>query len=216
MNTRLQVEHPISEQVVRIDLVKEQIKIADGNKLSFKQNDIVQRGHAIECRICAEDAENNFAPSPGIIKHITEPLGLGVRVDSYVYDGYEIPIHYDPMISKLIVWSDSRNYAIKRMKRALYEYKIIGIKNNISFLRRVFDTEDFVNGKYNTHFIEKNYEEMMKPHKVSKAMTEDVAIIAAYIDYVMNLEDIQSIAIGEKRALSKWKDFGKQKGLLRI
>jgi acetyl-CoA carboxylase biotin carboxylase subunit len=216
MNTRLQVEHPITEQVLRIDLVKEQIKIADGNKLSFKQSDIVQRGHAIECRICAEDAENNFSPSPGIIKHITEPLGLGVRVDSYVYDGYEIPIYYDPMISKLIVWSDSRSYAIKRMKRALYEYKIIGIKNNINFLRRVCDTEDFVNGKYNTHFIEKNYENMMKPSKISKVMTEDVAIIAAYIDYVMNLEDSQSVAIGEKRALSKWKDFGKQKGLLRI
>jgi acetyl-CoA carboxylase biotin carboxylase subunit len=102
------------------------------------------------------------------------------------------------------------------MKRALYEYKIIGSKNNINFLRRVCDTEDFVNGKYNTHFIEKNYENMMKPSKISKVMTEDVAIIAAYIDYVLNLEDSQSVAIGENRALSKWKDFGKQKGLLRI
>ena len=216
MNTRLQVEHPITEQVLGIDLVKEQIKIADGNKLSFKQKDIVQRGHSIECRICAEDAENNFSPSPGIIKHITEPLGLGVRVDSYVYDGYEIPIYYDPMISKLIVWAFDRNYAIKRMKRALYEYKIVGIKNNIGFLRRVFDTDDFVKGKYNTHFIQKNLEAMMKPHKVSKAMTEDVAIIAAYIDYIINIEDSQTSAMSDNKAISKWKDFGKQKGLLRI
>ena len=138
MNTRFQVEHPITETVIGIDLVKEQIKIADGNKLTLKQKDIVQRGHSIECRICAEDAENNFSPSPGIIKHITEPLGLGVRVDSYVYDGYEIPIYYDPMISKLIVWAINRKYAIKRMKRALYEYKIVGVKNNIGFLRRVW------------------------------------------------------------------------------
>lgn len=216
MNTRLQVEHPITEQVLGIDLVKEQIKIADGNKLTLKQKDIVQRGHSIECRICAEDAENNFTPSPGIIKHITEPLGLGVRVDSYVYDGYEIPIYYDPMISKLVVWALTRNYAIKRMKRALYEYKIVGIKTNIDFLRRVFDSEDFVTGKYNTHFIEKNYKAMMKPSKVSKKMTEDVAIIAAYIDYVINLEDSQSVTMSDNRAISKWKHFGKQKGLLRI
>jgi acetyl-CoA carboxylase biotin carboxylase subunit len=217
MNTRLQVEHPITEQVLGIDLVKEQIKIADGNKLTLKQKDVVQRGHSIECRICAEDAENNFAPSPGIIKHITEPLGLGIRVDSYVYDGYEIPIYYDPMISKLVVWALTRNYAIKRMRRALYEYKIIGIKTNIGFLRRVFDSEDFVKGKYNTHFIEKNYDAMMKPSKVSKTMTEDVAIIAAYIDYVMNLEDSsQNVTMGDNRAISKWKHFGKQKGLLRI
>ncbi|MGD0710854.1 MAG: acetyl-CoA carboxylase biotin carboxylase subunit [Bacteroidales bacterium] len=216
MNTRLQVEHPVTEQVLGVDLVKEQIKIADGNKLTLKQKDVVQRGHSIECRICAEDAENEFSPCPGIIKHITEPLGLGVRVDSYVYDGYEIPVYYDPMISKLIVWALDRNYAIKRIKRALYEYKIVGVKTNIGFLRRVFDSEDFVKGKYNTHFIEKNYETMMKLPKVSKKMTEDVAIIAAYIDYVMNLEDNQSVSMGEKRAISKWKDFGKQKGLLRI
>ena len=216
MNTRLQVEHPITEEVLGIDLVKEQIKIADGKKLSLKQKDIVHSGHSIECRICAEDSENNFAPSPGIIRHITEPLGLGVRVDSYVYDGYEIPVHYDPMISKLIVWALNREYAIKRMKRALYEYKIVGIKTNIGFLRRVFDSEDFVKGKYNTHFIQKNYDAMMQPVKVSKSMTEDVAIIAAYIDYVLNLEDSHPVTMGEKRAINKWKDFGKNKGVLRI
>ncbi len=217
MNTRLQVEHPITEQVIRVDLVKEQIDIANGNKLSIKQSDILQRGHAIECRICAEDPQNNFTPSAGIIRHITEPLGLGVRVDSYVYDGYEIPIYYDSMISKLIVWASNRKFAIERMKRVLHEYKIVGVKNNIAFLRRIMDSKDFADGKYDTHFIEKQLESLLKPVKVSKKMTEDVAIIAAYIDYMINLEENgQTINISDSRALNKWKDFGKQKGVLRI
>jgi acetyl-CoA carboxylase, biotin carboxylase subunit len=216
MNTRLQVEHPITEQVLGIDLVKEQIKIAAGEKLRFKQKEMIQRGHSIECRICAEDPQNNFAPSPGIVNHVTEPLGLGVRVDSYIYDGYEIPIHYDPMISKVVVWAVNRQYAIERMRRVLYEYKIVGLKNNIGFLRKIMEEEGFVHGKYNTHFIQKNIDFLLKPMKVSKKMTENVALIAAYFDYLMNLEDSGSVSLGDKRALSKWKDFGKQKGVLRI
>jgi acetyl-CoA carboxylase biotin carboxylase subunit len=217
MNTRLQVEHPITEEVLGIDIVKEQIKIADGQKLSLKQKDIRQRCHSIECRICAEDPSDNFTPSPGIIRHITEPLGLGVRVDSYIYDGYEIPIYYDPMISKIIVWAANREYAIERMKRVLYEYKVIGVKNNIGFLRRIMDSQSFIKGTYNTNFIEKNFDFLMKPIKVSKKMTEDVAIIAACIDYMMNLEDSQSVSLSDNsRAINKWKDFGKQKGVLRI
>jgi len=217
MNTRLQVEHPITEQVIRIDIVKEQIDIANGKKLNYKQTDIIQRGHAIECRICAEDPLNNFTPSAGVIKHITEPLGLGVRVDSYVYDGYEIPIYYDPMISKLIAWATDRKYAIERMKRVLYEYKITGIKTNIGFLRRILDSQDFTEGKYDTHFIEKELDFLLKPAKVSKKMTEDVAIIAAYIDYMLTIEESgQTVTINDNRAINKWKDFGKQKGVLRI
>jgi acetyl-CoA carboxylase, biotin carboxylase subunit len=217
MNTRLQVEHPITEQVIGVDLVKEQINIANGLKLTLKQSDVIQRGHAIECRICAEDPQNNFTPSAGIITHITEPLGLGVRVDSFVYDGYEIPIYYDPMIAKLIVWATNRKYAIERMKRVLYEYKIVGVMNNIGFLRRVMDSEYFINGKYDTHFIEKNLDFLLKPIKVSKKMTEDVAIIAAYFDYMINLEESgQTVTIDDNRAISKWKNFGKQKGVLRI
>ena len=154
MNTRLQVEHPITERVVGVDLVKEQIKIAQGEVLQLRQEDLRQDGHAIECRIYAEDPSKNFMPSPGIIKHITEPLGLGVRHDGYVYEGYEIPIHYDPLISKLIVWSSTREEAIERMKRALYAYKITGVKTSIPFLARIMDTEDFRSGNYNTHFIE--------------------------------------------------------------
>ncbi len=127
MNTRLQVEHPITEEVLGVDLVKEQIRIADGQVMHLSQNDIKQRGHAIECRICAEDTEQNFRPSPGIIKQLIEPNGIGVRIDSYAYEGYEIPVYYDPMIGKLIVWATTREYAIERMRRVLYEYKITGI-----------------------------------------------------------------------------------------
>ena len=129
-------------------------------------------------------------PSPGVIRHITEPLGLGVRHDGYVYEGYEIPIHYDPMISKLVVWAKTRGEAIDRMKRALYAYKITGVKTSIPFLERIMETPDFVKGKYNTHFIEKNRDALMFPEKQDKKI-EDVAIIAAYIDYLDSLEDFR-------------------------
>ena len=103
--------------------------------MRFKQEDLFQRGHAIECRICAEDTENGFIPCPGIIRQLTEPNGIGVRIDSYVYEGYEIPLYYDPMIGKLIVWATNRQFAIERMRRVLYEFKITGLKTNISYLR---------------------------------------------------------------------------------
>ena len=127
-----------------VDLVKEQIRIANDEVLHLKQEDLFQRGHAIECRICAEDTENNFMPSPGVIKQLTEPNGIGVRIDSYVYDGYEIPIYYDPMIGKLIVWATTRQYAIERMRRVLYEYKITGVKTNLAYLKRIMHVPDFV------------------------------------------------------------------------
>ena len=137
MNTRLQVEHPITERVVGVDLVREQICIANGLPLPFKQEDLSQQGHAIQCRIYAEDPENNFIPQSGLITHLTEPYGFGVRCDGYVYEGYEISIYYDPLISKLIIWGKNRDEAIARMKRALYEYKITGVKTSIKFLERI-------------------------------------------------------------------------------
>jgi acetyl-CoA carboxylase biotin carboxylase subunit len=121
------------------------------------------------------------------------------------------------MVSKIIVWASTREYAIERMKRVLYEYKLVGIKNNIGFLRGIMKDETFKSGKYDTHFIEKNMDKLMEPIKVSKKMTEDVAIIAAYIDYVLNLEENKTVSLGaENQAMNKWKDFGKKKGLLRI
>jgi acetyl-CoA carboxylase biotin carboxylase subunit len=216
MNTRLQVEHPITEEVLRVDLVKEQINIANNLPLRLKQSDIEQNGYSIECRICAEDAECNFMPSPGIIKQMTEPLGLGIRVDNYVYEGYEIPMHYDPMIGKLIVWAKTRSFAMKRMRRALYEYKITGVKTNINYLRRILDTSDFVRGKYNTGFIEKNTEFLMQnKYEETKEEVEDIAIIAAYMDYILNLEE-NVIKTGDNRKISRWREFGKRNAMLRI
>ncbi len=152
MNTRLQVEHPITERVTGIDLVKEQIKVAQGEKLKFTQKELSQQGHSIECRIYAEDPDNNFMPSAGKIYKISEPLGLGVRTDGYVYEGYEIPIYYDPMISKLIVWGKTRDEAIRRMRRALYEYKITGVKTSIQFLERIMSNPNFIERKLRYSF----------------------------------------------------------------
>ena len=215
MNTRLQVEHPITEEVVGVDLVKEQIRIANDEVLHLRQEELFQRGHAIECRICAEDTENNFMPSPGIIKQLTEPNGIGVRIDSYVYEGYEIPIYYDPMIGKLIVWATTRQYAIERMRRVLYEYKITGLKTNLSYLKRIMHTPDFVKGEYNTLFIEKNSRMLLRSNGNNEEI-ENIAMIASYIDYLMNLEENKSSQLPDGRPISRWREFGLQKGVLRI
>ncbi len=153
MNTRIQVEHPITEMVTGIDLVKEQVRIAAGEKLSFGQEDVVMRGHAIECRINAEDPLNRFAPSPEKLRGYRSPGGVGVRVDSGVFTTYRIPSYYDPMISKLVVWGRDREEAVRRMQRALYEYIIIGPRTNIPFHKAVLTNPDFIAGKLSTHFI---------------------------------------------------------------
>ena len=216
MNTRLQVEHPITEEVVGVDLVKEQLRIAAGEPLRFKQEDLSQHGHAIECRICAEDTEHNFMPSPGVIQQLTVPQGIGTRVDSHCYEGYEIPMHYDPMIGKLIVWAVTREYAIERMRRVLYEYKITGLTTNIRYLRRIIDVPDFKKGNYNTYFIERN-QERLQPRKGFKTDAEPMAVIAAYIDYLMNVEENKPNNVGEdSTALTRWRAFGLQKGVLRV
>jgi acetyl-CoA carboxylase biotin carboxylase subunit len=216
MNTRLQVEHPITERVVGVDLVKEQIRIASGEKLSYKQKNIRQSGHAIECRIYAEDPERNFMPSPGLIKHITNPTGLGIRCDGYVYEGYEIPIYYDPLISKLIVWGANRKEAINRMKRALHEYKITGVKTSITFLGRIMDIPDFIEGNYDTHFIDKN-KDLLKVRDIRcDIQCEDIAIIAAYIDYTNKLTKLQSLGQGRSNGNSHWKIYGRKKNIIRI
>ena len=215
MNTRLQVEHPITEEVVGVDLVKEQIRIANDEVLHLKQEELFQRGHAIECRICAEDTENNFMPSPGVIKQLTEPNGIGVRIDSYVYVGYEIPIYYDPMIGKLIVWATTRQYAIERMRRVLYEYKITGVKTNLAYLKRIMHVPDFVKGEYNTLFIEKNARMLVRTNTANEEL-ENIAMIAAYMDYLVNLEENVSAQLSDGRPISRWREFGLQKGVLRI
>jgi len=154
VNARVQVEHPVTEMVTGVDIVKEQIRIISGLPLSIKQKQVRMNGSAIECRINAEDPLNDFVPTPGKIKSYHSPGGTGIRVDSGVYTSYTIPPFYDPMISKLIVWGRDRNEAIARMQRALYEYIIVGIKNNIPFHKAVMENPRFVKGELGTHFID--------------------------------------------------------------
>ena len=158
MNTRIQVEHPVTEFVTGVDLVREQLLIASGEKLKLKQSDIVIRGHAIECRINAEDSET-FLPSPGLIKHFHAPGGPGVRVDSHIYEGYKVPPNYDSMIGKLIVHGNTRAQAISRMKVALSEMIIDGIKTNVSLQSRIMADIGFQQGGMNIHYLEKRLAE---------------------------------------------------------
>jgi acetyl-CoA carboxylase biotin carboxylase subunit len=154
MNTRIQVEHPVTEMVTGVDLIAEQIKIAGGENLEFTQDDIQLNGHAIECRINAEDPSHNFRPSPGKITGWLPPGGPGVRVDSHVYTGYEIPPFYDSLIGKLIVWGKDRNTAIKRMNRALNECAVTGIPTTINFHLSLLNKRKFIEGKIHTKYVE--------------------------------------------------------------
>jgi pyruvate carboxylase subunit A len=175
VNARVQVEHPVTEMVTGVDIVKEQIRIASGLPLSMKQKDIRMNGSAIECRINAEDPLNDFVPSPGKLRDYHAPGGTGIRVDSGVYTRYTIPPFYDSMISKLIVWGRDRNEAIIRMRRALYEYIIVGIKNNIPFHKAVMENPRFVKGELGTHFIDREttlMDDMKRIMKREKSLEE--------------------------------------------
>jgi pyruvate carboxylase subunit A len=206
-NTRVQVEHPVTEMVTGIDIVKEQINIAQGYPLSIKQSEIGMNGWAIECRINAEDPLNNFAPSPGKLKHYRSPGGVGVRVDSGVHTGYSIPPMYDPMISKLIVWGRDRSEAIARMRRALYEYIIVGLKTNIPFHKAVMENPRFVNGDLGTHFIDKEttlLEDMKHIMEREKPLEEKLSQI---------WDDKKRVAaIAAAAAAAQWLQSGKKTG----
>lgn len=206
MNTRLQVEHPITEMTSGLDLVKEQLKIAFGEKLKHKQEDIQQNGHSIEVRVYAEDPENNFMPSPGKVLYIKQPSGNGIRVDGYVYTGFTIPMSYDPMIAKLIVWGLTREEAIERMKRALLEYRILGLKHNIPYLYKIFKHKKFIEGNYDTRFIEL-YGDDLKEKKTENSEKLDAAAIAVFMDYFnkaqMNTPNVQV------NSQSNWKNAGR-------
>ncbi|MBE9192296.1 acetyl-CoA carboxylase biotin carboxylase subunit [Gloeocapsopsis crepidinum LEGE 06123] len=154
MNTRIQVEHPVTEMITGLDLVAEQIRIAQGEKLQLTQDQVVLRGHAIECRINAEDPDHDFRPSPGRISGYLPPGGPGVRMDSHVYTDYQIPPYYDSLIAKLIVWGPDRPSAIKRMKRALRECALTGLPTTINFHQRILETPEFLQGEVFTNFVE--------------------------------------------------------------
>jgi acetyl/propionyl-CoA carboxylase alpha subunit len=181
VNTRLQVEHPITEMRTGIDLVAEQLKIASGEKLSFNQEDIKFTGAAIECRICAEDPDNNFMPSIGRLNYISKVLGNGIREDSGIEQGNEISIFYDSMISKLISYGATRNIAIDKMKRALRDYKIQGVKTNISFLLSLLEDEAFISGDYDTQYVERKFLPDLKNKKISVNEELELAVAMAAI-----------------------------------
>ena len=162
MNTRIQVEHPVTEMITGIDLIKEQIRVARGRELSFNQEDIKLQGHAIECRINAENPYKNFMPSIGKIKELYVPGGNGIRLDSAIYCGYEIPYNYDSMLGKLIVHGKDREEAINKMKRALGEFIIDGVDTNIDFHMKILSNNKFIKGNYDTGFIKDNFEDLIK------------------------------------------------------
>jgi acetyl-CoA carboxylase biotin carboxylase subunit len=199
MNTRLQVEHPVTELVTGFDLVREQFAVAAGAPLSFTQEDVRWVGHAIECRIYAEDPANNFFPSPGVITNLQEPLGPGVRIDSGVRRLSEVSIHYDPMIAKLAVWGRTRAEAIDRLRRALDEYEVSGITTTLPFFREIVRDEEFIAGKLDTGFIGRFNERRREP-EVS-VEDQDLAIIAAALYYRKN----QQQPVRVQNSVSKWK-----------
>jgi acetyl-CoA carboxylase biotin carboxylase subunit len=201
MNTRLQVEHPVTEMVTGEDLVKLQIRIAQGERLKFRQEDLRQRGHAIECRVYAEDPDRGFLPSPGRILALRLPGGPGVRDDSCVYEGYQVPIHYDPLISKLTVYGYSRRDAILRMRRAVSEYKILGIKTTLPFFERVLHHPAFVAGDFDTSFVEKVFAETDR----RRERPVDVAVAAAAIRALCERRQARLAPHGDGDASAWWR-----------
>jgi acetyl-CoA carboxylase biotin carboxylase subunit len=211
MNTRLQVEHPVTELVTGFDLVREQFRVAAGEPLSFTQEDVSWVGHSIECRIYAEDPANNFFPSPGTIMHLREPAGPGVRVDSGVANLSEVSIHYDPMIAKLAVWGRTREEAIERLRRALDEYQVAGITTTLPFFREVARDEEFVAGKLDTGFIAR-FNERRTPVEPPEEHA-DLAMIAAAIYYARHQQPV-FVQTGTAQVTNgRWKMAGRAAGL---
>tara|TARA_B100001248_G_scaffold262718_3_gene261508 strand:+ start:5467 stop:6957 length:1491 start_codon:yes stop_codon:yes gene_type:complete len=206
MNTRLQVEHPVTEMVTGKDLVREQILVAAGKELSFRQEEIQQQGHAIEARICAEDPET-FQPSPGLIRRCRSPQGPFVRVDSYAYAGYEVPVHYDPMLSKLIAWGHNREEAIARLSRALDEYSLTGIKTNIPLHKSILEEESFLQGSYTTQSLEKDFK-----HRADlfRFVEDKVFLICLAIEAYKNKK---RTSISNIQVKSRWKDHARKESL---
>src|SRR5882762_7972737 len=220
MNTRLQVEHPVTELVTGIDLVREQITVANGAPLSFAQEDIEWRGHAIECRVYAEDPENSFFPSPGRITYLKVPCGPGIRDDSGVSEGAEVSIHYDPMISKLAAWGRTRTQAIDRLRRALDEYAVAGIKTTLPFFREIVRDQEFIDGRLDTGFIARFNERRgtgvspVGAHaQDAHATQQDIAIVAAALAYARAQRNASPN--NQPADQSKWKLAGRAGGLSR-
>jgi len=211
MNTRLQVEHPVTELVTGVDLVREQITVAGGAPLSFSQKEIGWFGHAIECRVYAEDPGNNFLPSPGRISYLRVPAGPGIRDDSGVESCSEVSIHYDPLISKLAAWGRTRTEAIDRLRRALDEYAVGGIKTTLPFFREIMRDEEFVAGKLDTGFISRFLARRnairLVPSMETETISQDIAIIAAALEHARRQNFAPSTAHGPDS--SSWRMAGR-------
>ncbi len=207
MNTRLQVEHPTTELVTGIDIVKEQIRIARGRQLRHKQEDIRMKGWAIECRINAEDPYNDFIPSTGRITHTQLPTGPGIRVDTGVYIGFEVTPFYDSLISKLNVWGETRGEAILRMRRALDEYKIIGLRTNIPFHQNLMDSHRFMGAQYDTRFVEERFS--IQAAEESKDNRPEIAAILATLVAHQQTERAAHVIQRGERDTSNWKWLGR-------
>ena len=204
VNARIQVEHPITEMVTGVDLVRQQILIASGEKLQLSQDQIKQNGHAIETRIYAEDPDNNFVPSPGKIHYLSEPQGPGIRIDSGIFPGWNVPPHYDPILSKLIVWSENREMTIKRIVETLKDYIILGIKTNIGYLMRIINTENFIEGNFDTHFIDNNEEILLPQHN-----DLDFALIASALNKKFGVSRKPEIQIRQySQKTTPWQELG--------
>ena len=211
MNTRIQVEHPVTEMITGVDLVKTQIEVAAGKPLPFRQEDLTVRGHAIECRIYAEDPYNNFFPSPGKIAFLQPPGGIGVRDDSGVYSGFEVSVHYDPIISKLVAWGGSRDEAIHRMRRALEEYSIHGLVTNLAFHRWVLHHPRFLSGDFDTNFIPQEFHAFKA---AAESPQRDAALTAAALaqrDRELERGARMATAVPHRRSL--WRDTARREGL---
>jgi acetyl-CoA carboxylase biotin carboxylase subunit len=209
MNTRLQVEHPVTEMVWGVDLVKEQLRVARGERLSFRQEDLRPLGHAIECRVYAEDPARNFAPSPGLIRYIGLPQGPGIRNDQGVYAGYTVPVFYDPMLSKLIAHGTSRDEAIQRMRRALTEYRVEGIMTTIPFFTYIMNDQKFRAGEFDTGFIDRILKTI--DFSDSKLSEHDVeAVIAAAA--ILAFEESQNVKLPED-VPSRWRDVAREESV---
>jgi len=207
MNTRLQVEHPVTEMVTGVDIVAEQIRIARGRQLSYTQEQVKFKGHAIECRVNAEDPFNDFMPSTGRITHSLLPTGPGVRVDTGVYPGFEITPFYDPMIAKLIVWGETRAQAILRMRRALEEYRIVGVRTNIPFHQTLMDSHRFMGGQFDTRFVEERFS--MDDAVEARAANAEIAAILATLVAHQQSERNANIVRRNERDTSNWKWVGR-------
>jgi acetyl-CoA carboxylase biotin carboxylase subunit len=206
MNTRLQVEHPVTEMVVGLDLVKEQLRIAAGERLRWRQEEVELRGAAIECRIYAEDPANNFFPCPGTIQRLQAPRGPGVRSDSGVYQGWTVPLEYDPLLAKLVVWGSDRAEAVARLRRALDEYEVVGIETTIPFFRRVVEHPDFLAGRIDTGFIDRALAEGILSEDAPAPELERVALLAAALD----ARDNRPVRPAPRAQPSPWKASGRE------